>query len=164
MHRDYIMRIMEQFIQAVLAIVMARKAKNFEEAFYQIQNASQRYLLTDIADFLKMSPEKLLEHFKENGKYIDIEQCIMCAELLYETALIGDALKQKDLSRISKILSFHLYLNVIPIEKRFQAHPYMDKVIELKHDLENEVLPETVANSLVTYQKKDFCKPDSFKQ
>ena len=54
----------EQFIQAIVAIVKARKAGNYEEAFHQIQNASQRYLQADIRTLLNKTPEQLLEHFK----------------------------------------------------------------------------------------------------
>lgn len=56
-----IIRIIEQFIQAIVAIVSARRAGNYEEAFHQIQNASQRYLNTNISLFLNKTPEQLLE-------------------------------------------------------------------------------------------------------
>jgi hypothetical protein len=36
MNSGYIIRIIEQFIQAIVAIVKARKAGNYEEAFHQI--------------------------------------------------------------------------------------------------------------------------------
>lgn len=152
MNRDYIMRIIEQFVQALLAIIRARKAKNYEEAFHQIQNASQRFLHKDIVTFLKMSPEELLEHFKKGCKYIDVEQCIICAELLYETALIFESKQRVDLSLSSKILSLHLYLNAIPLEKEFQTQSYIDKINYLRIALESEVLPETVMKSLLSYQ------------
>lgn len=152
MNRDYIMRIIEQFVQALLAIVKARKARNCEEAFHQIQDASNRYLYSDISIFLKMSPEQLWEHFKDGGKYSDTEQCIICAELIYETALIFESKQCVDLSFHSKILSLYLYLNIIPMEKQFQTQYYLDKVHDLIVDLENQVIPETVVKSLFIYQ------------
>jgi hypothetical protein len=167
MNRDYIMRIIEQFVQALLAIIKARKAKNYEEAFHQIQHASQRYLHTDIVIFLKMSPEHLWEHFKDDSKYSDVEQCIICAELLYETALIFESKQCLDLSIHSKLLSLYLYLNVIPVDKQFQTQSYIDKVNELRIDLESEVIPETVTKSFLTYQRflnERLCDSVLFKQ
>jgi hypothetical protein len=63
MNSDYIIRIIEQFIQAIVAIVKARKAGNYEEAYHQIQNVSQRYLHTYISAFLNKTPAQYLKHF-----------------------------------------------------------------------------------------------------
>src|SRR5271166_3596111 len=104
MNSDYIIRIIEQFIQAIVAIVKARKAGNYEEAFHQIQNASQLYLQADIITLLNKTPEQLLEHFKSGTKYFDAEQCVVCSDLLYETALICESKQCEDLSLHTKIL------------------------------------------------------------
>lgn len=153
MNSDYIIRIIEQFVQAIVAIVTARKAGNYEEAFHQIQNASQRYLKTDISSFLTKTPEQLLEHFKGSSKHLDTEQSIFCADLLYETALICESKKIEDLSVRSKILCLHLYLNAIPLEKQFQTTSYKERVNELIKELETKALPEIVRESILNYQK-----------
>lgn len=152
MNSDYIIRIIEQFIQAIVAIVKARKAGNYEEAFHQIQNASQRYLQTDISALLNKTPEQLLEHFKSGTKYFDAEQCIFCADLLYETALICEAKQCEELSLHSKILCLHLYLNAIPKDKQFQTNDYMDRVNELIRILENRTMPENVKEGISMYR------------
>lgn len=152
MNSDYIIRIIEQFIQALVAIVKARKAENYEEAFHQIQNASQRYLHTDISAFLNKTPEQLLEHFKGGTKYFDAEQCIICADLLYETALICEAKQSEDLSLHSKIWCLHLYLNAILKEKQFQTKAYIDKVNDLISVLENRTMPENVKEGISIYK------------
>lgn len=153
MNSDYIIRIIEQFIQAIVAIVRARKAGNYEEAFHQIQNASQRYLHTDIASFLNKTPEQLLEHFKGGGKHLDAEQCIVCADLLYETALICESKQCEDLSLHSKISCLHLYLNAIPKEKQFQTQSYMERVNDLIKELEDKAISGSVKESILTYRK-----------
>ncbi|MFI5343204.1 MAG: hypothetical protein ACHQUC_03180 [Chlamydiales bacterium] len=153
MNSDYIIRIIEQFIQAIVAIVRARKAGNYEEAFHQIQNASQRYLQADIIALLNKTPEQLLEHFKSGTKYFDAEQCVFCADLLYETALICESKQCEDLSMHSKILCLHLYLNAIPKEKQFQTQDYMERVSGLIKDLENKAIPESVKEGIPIYRK-----------
>lgn len=153
MNRDYIIRIIEQFIQALVAIVTARKAGNYEEAFHLIQNTSQRYLNSDISLFLNMTPEQLLEHFKRNSKHLDTEQGIFCADLLYETALVCESKKIEDLSVRSKILCLQLYLNVIPMDKQFQTVSYKERVNQLITELEEKTIPESVRESMITYHK-----------
>lgn len=153
MTRDYILRIIEQFTQALLEIVRARKAKNYEQAFQLIQTSSQRYLFTDIDKFLTMTPDQLLKHFKQDKKNLDAEKCMMCAELLYETGLVCESNQRLDLSLLAKILSFHLYLNAIPHEKEFQTQAYFDRVNELSIYLQHERIPEAVTTSLLAYRK-----------
>lgn len=153
MNSDYIIRMIEQFIQAIVAIVKARKAGNYEEAFHQIQNASQRYLQADIITLLNKTPEQLLEYFKSGTKYFDAEQCVVCADLLYETALICESKQCEDLSLHAKILCLHLYLNAIPKEKQFQTQAYMEKVSDLIKDLEGKTIPETVREGIHVYRK-----------
>lgn len=94
-----------------------------------------------------------LEHFRDNSKHLDTEQCIFCADLLYETVLICESKKIEDLSVSSKMLSLHLYLNVIPIEKQFQITLYKERVNELIKELETKNIPESVRESILTYQK-----------
>jgi len=153
MNSDYIIRIIEQFIQAIVAIVKARKAGNYEEAFHQIQNASQRYLQTDVIALLNKTPEQLIEHFKNGTKYFDAEQCVFCADLLYQTALICEAKQCEDLSLHAKILCLHLYLNAIPTDKQFQTQDYMDRVDGLIKDLECKVVPDSVKEVIPIYRK-----------
>ncbi|MBA2728526.1 MAG: hypothetical protein H0U49_10195 [Parachlamydiaceae bacterium] len=153
MNSDYIIRIIEQFIQATVAIVRARKAGNYEEAFHQIQNASQRYLHTDITSIINKTPEQLLDFFKSGGKHIDAEQCMVCADLLYETALICESKQFEDLSLHSKISCLHLYLHAIPKEKQFQTQSYMERVDELIKELENKAIPKSVKEGISIYQK-----------
>jgi hypothetical protein len=41
MQSDYIMRIIEQFMQAIVAIAQRRKAGNYQEALVHISNSRQ---------------------------------------------------------------------------------------------------------------------------
>lgn len=109
MNSDYILRIIEQFIQSLVAIATARKAGNFEQAFHRIQIAGRHYLHSDITAFLNMTPDQLLEHFKFESKYLDTDRCMICADLIYETALICDSKQCEDASVHSKILCLNLF-------------------------------------------------------
>lgn len=154
LNSDYILRIIEQFIQAIASIISSRKAGNYDEAFHQIQNASQRFLNTDISYFLKKTPEELLEHFRSNSKQLDTEQCIFCADLLFETAMIFESKKIEEFSLHSKILCLHLYLKVITKEKQFQTSSYFERVNALIKELEAQAISESVKKSISTYRKE----------
>lgn len=152
MNSDYIIRIIEQFIQAIVAIVTARKAGNYEQAFHQIQIASQRYLKTDITALLNKTPDQLLEHFKVGAKYLDTEQCVICADLIYEIALICESKQNEDTFTHSKMLCLNLYLNAIPKERQFQTRSYIERVRDLIKDLESKTLPKSMEESILAFQ------------
>lgn len=152
MNSDYILRMIEQFVQALVAIVTARRAGKYEEAFHQIQSTSQRYLQTDITLLLNQTPDQLLEYFKRDKKHLEAEKCVVCADLLYETALICQAKQCEDLSTHAKLLCLNLYLNAIPKEKQFQTEFYEERVRELMREFESREIPEHVKKSLLSYQ------------
>lgn len=137
MQNDYIMRIIEQFIQAIIAIVQRRKSGNYKEALELIQKASRYYLKTGIDMLLAYSPEQIVDHFKDSETYFDAERCILCADLLYELALINEALQQKEAATGLKATCLHLYQIAIPKEQRFQVPEYLEKISVLTNELEN---------------------------
>lgn len=152
MNSDYIMRMIEQFVRALAAIIRSRKAENYEEAVILIQNASQLYLNADILTLMKYSPDQLLNHFKSSDKDIDAERCLICAGLLYELALITEASQNVDASLHLKILSLNLYVNVIILEKQFRIPEYFNKVNGLIDALKDQQLPESIQSQVRIYQ------------
>ena len=159
MNSDYIMRMIEQFFRALAAIIRSRKAENYEEAVILIQNASQLYLNADILTLMKYTPEQLLNHFKSSDKDIDAERCLICAELLYELALITEASQNTEGSLNLKMLSLNLYVNVITMEKQFQVPEYFNKVNGLIEALKDKQLTESIQSQIHSYQKLNQSSP-----
>jgi hypothetical protein len=151
---DYIMRIIQQFIQALLAIIRARKADNHEQAWQLIQAASRRYLDTEILILLKYSPEQLLEHFKNDG-YLDTEKCIFCAELFYELALSSESMNFKEAAERLKTHCLYLFVTAIPDNRAFQDNEYYLKVNSLIEELNGRV-SEPLLKKIAHFQ--DFMK------
>jgi len=153
-HRDYVLRLIEQFTQALIAIVKDRKAGKHEEAFYKMQSASRQYLQTDISSLLNQTPQQLLEHFKVGTQHFNVEACIFCADLFYELALIFQSKQEnEDLVQHAKITCLHLYLNAMPKENQFQTQVYKQKVNELVKEFEKEDFFVGMEDSLILYQK-----------
>lgn len=138
---DYIMRMIEQFMKALAGIIRARRSGEEEEALELIQKASQQYLNSDISSLIKLSPEQLVEQFRNDTYQIDPEKCIVCADLLYELALLSATKQHHDAALQLKVLSLYLYLNAIPLDAQFQKKHYYDKVVELKKEIPPTALP-----------------------
>lgn len=141
MQKDYIMRMIEQFIQALASIILSRKGGNYEQALEQIQYASLKFLNSDITSFLAFTPEELVRHF--DG---DNEKSIFCAGLLYELALLCK--EEKAEADQLKMMALNLYLAAIPRDTQFQTPLYRDKVAALLKEL--PPLPKSIQHN---YQK-----------
>lgn len=148
------MRMIEQFVQSLIAIFRARKEGNYEEAVKMIQTASRFYLDADLATILKSDPDQILELFRDTkSKQLDAERCYMCADLLLELALISDAKQNKEASLRLKLLCLQLYVTAIPKEKEFQTREAFEKVSALLNDLKEHRLPESLSNNLNKYHE-----------
>lgn len=151
MPRDYILRMIQQFIDALIGIVSARKAKKYEEAFVMVQTAGQRYLKMDVLAYLNMEPEDVLELFRED-KHIMVDKCVFCADLLNELSLICREIKADEIAKRARALSLFLYLNTIPLDKDYQTDSYRNKIDELWKGLPEIDRPENIKH-LITQHK-----------
>ncbi len=132
--KDYIMRMIEQFIQSLVSIIAARKAGKYEEALEYIYLNSQKYLETDISNLITKNPDELLNYFRK-GKKLDTDRCLICADLIYEIALISDASQPLAASRRLKILSLHLYENALLADPELRNQSYTAKIARLRDEL-----------------------------
>jgi hypothetical protein len=153
MQKDYIMRIVEQFVQAILAIMHRRKAGEYKEAREQVRIAARYLLRTDIDLLFLYDNDQILDHFKDFADRLETEKCVLGADLFYELALIEEAEQQSEAALRLKILCLHLYTTALPKEQQFQGNQYFVKVAALIEDLKNQPLSEEVQRSLQSYEK-----------
>lgn len=109
MQQDYIMRIVEQLTQAILAIMQRRKAGEYKEAREQVRTAVRCLLRTDLDLLLLYDDERILDHFKDMTGHFDPEKCVLGADLFYELALIEEGEKQSINAVRLKELCLSLY-------------------------------------------------------
>jgi hypothetical protein len=153
MQKDYIMRIVEQFVQAILSIMRRRKNGEYKEARELVKNTSRYLLRMDIDILLLMHPDQILDHFKDYSQNIDTERCVLCADLLYELALIDEAEKREEIASRLKLLCLYLYAEGIPKEKQFQLPQYFERMTKLKEEFKDQQFSPTISNSLLSYQE-----------
>lgn len=153
MQQDYIMRIIEQLVQALLAIMRRRKAGEYKEARQQVRIAARYLLRTDIDMLLFYSDDAILDHFKNFEGQLETERCVLGADLFYELALIEEAEGNHAAALSLKILCLHLYTLAIPKEPQFQETPYFEKVEALTKELQGKPLSEKALKSLHSYEQ-----------
>src|ERR1700722_12766551 len=152
MQNDYIMRIIQQFVQAILAIMRRRKAGEYKEAREQIRTAARYFLRTDINLLLLYNDEGILDHFKDSGNCLEFEKCVLGADLFYELALIEEAEKQPAAALRLKMLCLYLYTIAVPKKQQFQKPHYFEKISALIKELKDQPLSEEAMISLHSYE------------
>jgi len=142
---DYIMKIIQQFVQALASIMRARQAGDKKEARTQIRTAGRFYLKSDMAFLLACTPAQIVQHFEG-----DAEKLAMAADLFHEEALICE--KEEESQRL-KISALHLYLAAILKDRQFQEPAYFDKADALLAALQNVSLPKATEKQLSLYRQ-----------
>lgn len=153
MQKDYIMRIVEQFVQAILAIMRHRKNGEYKEARKQVQTAARYLLKIDIDLLLLFNNDYILDHFKDFTNRLDTEKCVSGADLFHELALIEEAEHQMAIAQRLKILCLYLYTIALPKELQFQKPENLAKVAALIKQLKDQPLSEEVQASVHSYEE-----------
>ena len=153
MQKDYIMRIIEQFVQAILAIMRRRKNGEYKEAREQVRTAARYLLRMDIDLLLLFNNEYVLDQFKDFTSRLDTEKCVLGADLFQELALIEEAEHQMNIAERLKVLCLYLYTTALPKEQQFQKPEYLAKVAALIKELKDQPLSEEVQASVRSYEE-----------
>ena len=153
MHQDYIMRIIEQFVQALLAIMRRRKNGEYKEARKQVRIAARYLLRTDLKLLLLYGNDQILDHFKDLADRFETEKCVLGADLFHELALIEEAEKNQEAALRLKALCLHLYTTALPKEQQFQGPEYFEKVSALLEQLKEQSLSNEARQSLYFYEQ-----------
>lgn len=152
MQNDYIMRIIAQFVQAILSIMRLRQAKEYKEAREVVRTTGRYLLRMDINLLLLYDHDQILDHFRDLSNELETEKCVLSADLFYELALIEEAEQRPAAALRLKNLCLHLYTIAIPLEEQFQTAQYFEKVTGLAAELVNQSLSPKILESLRTYQ------------
>lgn len=147
---DYIMRMIEQFMQALASIITLRKAGRHDDALEAIYRNSEKYLGEDISALITKSPSELLNHYRKGGK-LDTDRCLIAADLLNEIALISDAAQPKNASRRLKVSCLHLYCQALLAEPALRKPVYEEKIGALRAELKD--LPPEVEQAFAAWSK-----------
>lgn len=153
MQNDYIMRIIEQFVQAIVAIIQRRKTGKYKESYELIKKASRYYLGIDLDTLLCLTGQEICDYFRDSENNLNTEKCVLCADLLYELALILEAQQEKEACTNLKMICLYLYTISIPSEPQFQLFQYFEKISLLTEELKHLSLPVYELTNLQSYEE-----------
>ena len=111
---------LEQFVQAILAITCRREAGECKEARSQVQTVARDLLRIDIDLLLLFDNDHVLDHFRDFANRLDTEKCVLGADLFLELAFIEEAEHRMAIAERLKILCLYLYTTALPKEPQFQ--------------------------------------------
>jgi tetratricopeptide (TPR) repeat protein len=153
LRNDYLMRLIEQFTQAIALILGFKKAKEYKKSLTAIQDTVQQIFGVD-AKFIDTIPEEdLLILLKVDGN-IDPDRAVMIAALQRITGEIYEAQKELDLSYFAYLKSLTLYLEVFNHDGDTLLSDYLSEIEPLIGKLEHYELPCRTKHRLWRYYEK----------
>jgi hypothetical protein len=130
--RDYLMRLIEQFVEALSKLLKLKANKNYEEALSLIGQTYEELLGFDSLFVNSFSTEDLISIISIDG-VPDVNKCIIIATLLKEEGEIYEAQNQKDISRMRYLKSLDIFLRgfLSEGEIKMDISSYeMEKIVE----------------------------------
>ncbi|MBD3377227.1 hypothetical protein GF406_19520 [candidate division KSB1 bacterium] len=131
-HRDYIMRMIEQLSVVLMKILFNKQSKNYDRALFEIDNAYFTILEMDPLKIKHMSEQELVELLNLDQGF-EAERAVVIAELLREEAEINELQSGFD-NEVLELFkkSFCLYIEAIQTNKDFESYMQTVNGIVLK--------------------------------
>lgn len=161
--RDYILRMIEEFFQALTKIKSLKGGQKWREANADIDQEFQRLMGMDAHAVAQLSETELLAHIVRGEATLAVrEKTLILATLLKEA---GDVLTEQgrtDDGRTSYLKGLHLLLDMLGRGEVFECPHFVPKVEEFVVALGDAPLPlETQARLMQHYERTgEFAKAE----
>jgi hypothetical protein len=138
---DYIVRLIEQFSRILARIISKKQAKAYTEALFEAENTYKRLIGLEAQLIHSLSDADLIE-WLNTGDTLDIEKCVITAELLREEAEIKElsGCMREDFTPLY-IKSFSLYHEVLNHREIPGPTIHIERVQFVVNKLESMDLP-----------------------
>ncbi len=150
---DYIMRIIEELVQALHQIIGLKAERRFDEAEVVISRTGRLLLGCDMALLRGLSDEGIIALLKRPGA-ADIGAYLVAAELLREQGAIDGSRGRPDESYHCYLKSLSLYLESFTIVPEACSAEYAGKIAFLTDQLAPYVLPAHIQRKLLAYLER----------
>jgi len=118
--KDYVMRVIHQFIDRLLKILKLREEGKYDDALKEIESACESYLGLN-PHIVDLAPDVTLLSLLTIGKSLDAEKCLFLAKLLKEQGQILEAKKEESKSYWSYTRSLRLYIESMIAERELMS-------------------------------------------
>jgi hypothetical protein len=153
--RDYILRMIEEFFQALSRIKSLKSARQWREADASIDQEFQRLIGADAQSVAKLSETELLARLVRGEATLAVpEKTLLLATLLKEAGDVFAEEGRQDDSRTSYLKGLHLLLDTLGRREVFECPQFVPKVEEFVIALGDTPLPlETEARLMQHYER-----------
>lgn len=161
--RDYILRMIEEFFQALSRIKSLKSAQQWRDANTGVDEEFQRLMGMDTQAVAQMSETELLAHIVRGEPTLAVrEKTLIVATLLKEAGDVLTEQGRQDDSRMSYLKGLHLVLGTLGRDEVFECPQFVPKVEEFVFALGDSVLPlETQARLMQHYERTgEFAKSE----
>jgi len=152
--RDYILRMIEEFFQALSRIKSLKGAQQWREANAGIDEEFQRLMGMNAQAVAQLSETELLAHIVRGEPTLAVrEKTLILATLLKEAGDVLTEQGREDEGRTSYLKGLHLLLDTLGRGEVFESPQFVPKVQEFVMALGESVLPlETQARLMQHYE------------
>ena len=150
LHRDYLMRLVEQLARALAKILFLKEQKKYEEALQEIRQSGKVLVGVDFNMLDYISDADLMSLFKADDP-LNAGRFIVIAELLKEEGDIYLELDKENESFRCYLKSLVLYCPAIKFNEILNPDDYLEKVDILIQKLSNYEISWNAKNSLINY-------------
>ena len=150
LRKDYIMRLIEQFVSVLARIVGLKKDGNLDEALEMIKKSGQQYFGLS-PQLLESGSDIFLIDLLKTGAEFDPNKCVLLARLLQEHAEVNERLGAVDRSLNSYIKALSLFLEALLSPKDIVIEGAIERIGYLLRKLEGLDIPLHIQLKLFRY-------------
>lgn len=161
--RDYILRMIEEFFQALSKVKSLKQAQEWRQADAAVDQEFQRLLTMDAQAVAQLSETELLARVVRGEPTMAVrEKILLVATLLKEAGDVCAGQERQDESRICYLKGLHLLLDTLGRSEVFEYPEFVPKVEEFMIVLRDSLLPlETQARLMQHYERTgEFAKAE----
>ncbi len=154
LRRDYMLRMIEEFMQALSRMKALKRGENWQEASGAAEEEFQKLLGSDAKAIVKMSETELLARIVQGAPTQAVrEKTLMIATLLNEAGDIATAQDRHADAQACYLKGLNLLLNVLGNDEPFEAPSYVPKVDVFVDRLRDVSLPPATQVALMRHHE-----------
>ena len=147
--KDYIMRIVQQFVEFIIRIMFNVKKGNMQQARMDLEAAAERFLGLRIELILGLRNQNLVDLLSANGE-LDVQKAYFTAQLLFCEASVRDADGRKDAAAVY-VQALELFLLSLPRMKEVLEEDDAPGVDQVLAALGDRPIPLETSRMLIPY-------------
>ncbi len=162
--RDFLLRMIEEFAQALARIRSSKKGRRWVEACAELDAEFERLIGDSAQAVARLSEVELLARLMQDGPtHVVRDKTLMLTTLLQEAGDVAAAEGRLDESRECYLKALHLLLDVLACGEVLECPEFVPKVEMLKEALQGMALPPRTLAMLMQHHERtgEFAKAEN---